>query len=164
MILTVKNIWRLARAGRTMARYDFFLQPEQVSELPWFARALLKTARFGAAAPIVDSGSRVTAALSSLGPSYIKLGQFLSTRPDVIGAKRAFELKSLQDRLPPFSMAEARETIQHNLGQSVEDLFKEFGEPVAAASIAQVHKAMTRDGEQVAEQHARDGARVFGRE
>ncbi len=112
MISTVKNIWRLARAGRTMARYDFFLQPEQVSELPWFARALLKTAKFGAAAPTVDSGSRVTAALSSLGPSYIKLGQFLSTRPDVIGAKRAFELKSLQDRLPPFSMAEARDTIR----------------------------------------------------
>ena len=111
MISTVKNIWRLARAGRTMARYDFFLQPEQVSDLPWFARALLKTAKFGAVAPTVDSGSRVTAALSSLGPSYIKLGQFLSTRPDVIGAKRAFELKSLQDRLPPFSMAEARDTI-----------------------------------------------------
>ena len=52
MISTVKNIWRLARAGRTMARYDFFLQPEQVSDLPWFARALLKTAKFGAAAPI----------------------------------------------------------------------------------------------------------------
>ena len=67
MISTVKNIWRLARAGRTMARYDFFLQPDQVSDLPWFARALLKTAKFGAAAPIVDSGSRVTAALSSLG-------------------------------------------------------------------------------------------------
>ena len=67
-----------------------------------------ENAKFGAAAPTDDSGSRVTAALSSLGPSYIKLGQFLSTRPDVIGAKRAFELKSLQDRLPPFSMAEAR--------------------------------------------------------
>ena len=87
MISTVKNIWRLGRAGRTMARYDFFLQPEQVSDLPWFARALLKTAKFGAAAPTVDPGSRVTAALSSLGPSYIKLGQFLSTRPDVIGGQ-----------------------------------------------------------------------------
>jgi ubiquinone biosynthesis protein len=157
MISTVKNIWRLARAGRTMARYDFFLQPEQVSDLPWFARALLKTAKFGAAAPVVDSGSRVTAALSSLGPSYIKLGQFLSTRPDVIGAKRAFELKSLQDRLPPFSMAEAREAIQHNLGQSVEELFTEFGEPVAAASIAQVHKATTKDGQQVAVKILRPG-------
>ena len=75
----------------------------------------------------------------------------------MIGAKRAFELKSLQDRLPPFSMAEARETIQNNLGQSVEELFKEFGEPVAAASIAQVHKATTRDGKQVAVKILRPG-------
>ena len=93
MISTVKKIWRLARAGRTLARYDFFMQPEQVSDLPWFARALLKTAKFGAAAPFEDANTRVTAALSSLGPSYIKLGQFLSTRPDVIGAKRAFEIE-----------------------------------------------------------------------
>ena len=69
MIATMKNIWRLARAGRTMARYDFFLQPEQISDLPWFARALLKTAKFGAPTPIVDSGNRVTAALDSAPPS-----------------------------------------------------------------------------------------------
>ena len=95
MISSVKDIWRLAGAGRTLASYDFFLQPEQVSELPWFARAALRIGKFGAKVPAVDSGSRVTSALALLGPSYIKLGQFLSTRPDVIGAKRAFELKSL---------------------------------------------------------------------
>ena len=111
MISTVKKIWRLARAGRTLARYDFFMQPEQLSDLPWFARAGLRIAKFGAAAPSEDADSRITAALSSLGPSYIKLGQFLSTRPDVIGAKRAFELKSLQDRLPPFSMDEDRKSV-----------------------------------------------------
>jgi ubiquinone biosynthesis protein len=110
MISTVKNIWRLARAGRTMARYDFFLQPDQVSDLPWFARALLKTTKFGAAAPIVDSGSGDRSALS-LGRATSSLGNSSPPALDVIGAKRAFELKSLQDRLPPFSMAEARETI-----------------------------------------------------
>ena len=88
MISTVKNLWRLARAGRTMARYDFFLQPEQVSDLPWFARALLKTAKFGAAAPVVDSGSRVTAALSSLGRATSTWTGSVYP-PDVIGAKRA---------------------------------------------------------------------------
>ena len=157
MISALKNTWRLVKAGRTFARYDFFLQPAQVADLPWFARVALRIAKFGAGVPTEDSGNRVTAALSSLGPSYIKLGQFLATRPDIIGAKRAFELRALQDKLPPFSMEEAKKIIQLNLGQSVEQLFTEFGEPVAAASIAQVHKATTKDGSQVAVKILRPG-------
>jgi ubiquinone biosynthesis protein len=157
MLSTVKNLWRLARAGRVMARYDFFLQGSQVSELLWYARAGLKLMRFGAASPPEDMNGRITSALSSLGPSYIKLGQFLATRPDVIGAKRAFELKSLQDKLPPFPMQDARTTIRANFGQDVEQLFSKFGEPVAAASIAQVHKALTTDGVEVAVKILRPG-------
>jgi ubiquinone biosynthesis protein len=83
----------------------------------------------------------MTRALTSLGPSYIKLGQFLSTRPDVIGEELANDLKHLQDRLPPFSMGEVRRAIQDAIGGELEDHFAEFGPPVAAASIAQVHKA-----------------------
>ena len=157
MISPLKNTWRLAKAGRTFARYDFFLQPPQVADLPWFARVALRIAKFGAGAPTEESENRVTAALSSLGPSYIKLGQFLATRPDIIGAKRAFELRALQDKLPPFGMDEAKKIVQFNLGQSVEQLFTEFGEPVAAASIAQVHKATTKDAAQVAVKILRPG-------
>jgi ubiquinone biosynthesis protein len=157
MISALKNIWRLARAGRTFARYDFFLQPSQVADLPWFARVALRIVKFGSGTPTDDSGNRVTAALSSLGPSYIKLGQFLATRPDIIEAKRAFELRALQDKLPPFSTDEAKRIIQLNLGRSVEELFTEFGEPVAAASIAQVHKATTKDGALVAVKILRPG-------
>jgi ubiquinone biosynthesis protein len=157
MFSGLKNMWRLARAARVMARYDFFLQESQFAGLPWFARAGIKTLRLGAARPTEDMHGRITSALSSLGPSYIKLGQFLATRPDVIGAKRAFELKALQDKLPPFSTKEAREAIRANLGQDVEQLFSEFGEPVAAASIAQVHKARTTESVEVAVKVLRPG-------
>jgi ubiquinone biosynthesis protein len=157
MFSGLKNMWRLARAARVMALYNFFLQEFQFAELPWFARAGIKVLRFGASMPNEDMHGRITSALSTLGPSYIKLGQFLSTRPDVIGAKRAFELKALQDKLPPFSMKEAREAIRANLGQDVEQLFSGFGEPVAAASIAQVHKARTTEGVEVAVKVLRPG-------
>jgi ubiquinone biosynthesis protein len=111
------------------------------------ARALTLPVRaltwpFRAARP---KASRVAAALASLGPSYIKLGQFLATRADLIGPKLADDLRHLQDRLPPFSMKEARRAIEAELGGRLEDHFAEFGPPVAAASIAQVHKALVVD-------------------
>ena len=88
---------------------------------------------------------RVAGALTSLGPSYIKLGQFLATRADLIGPELAGDLRHLQDKLPPFSMREARRAVEEALGGRLEDHFAEFGPPVAAASIAQVHKAVVID-------------------
>jgi ubiquinone biosynthesis protein len=151
MAMAPVNFFRLARAGYTLARHDALLPPEQVAQLPRFARLGLKLAQIGKRDdPAVTQSTRLSTALSSLGPSYIKLGQFLSTRPDVIGAQRAFELKTLQDRLPPFSMGEAKAVIQAELGQPVSTLFTSFSEPVAAASVAQVHKATTPEGTTVA--------------
>lgn len=80
-------------------------------------------------------------ALTALGPAYIKFGQLMSTRPDVVGPEMAYELRVLRDRLPAFSMTEARAAIQSELGLPAEEIYSEFSEPVAAASIAQVHKA-----------------------
>ncbi len=80
-------------------------------------------------------------ALTALGPAYIKFGQVLSTRPDVVGEELAVQMRVLQDKLPPFSMEEARAEVLRELGQSTEALFSSFSAPVAAASLAQVHKA-----------------------
>ncbi|MGJ8603541.1 MAG: 2-polyprenylphenol 6-hydroxylase [Marivita sp.] len=90
-------------------------------------------------------------ALTALGPAYIKFGQVLSTRPDVVGDEMAKQLRVLQDKLPPFSVAEAKAMVEYELGVPVDSVFSEFSEPVAAASIAQVHKAkLAQTGETVA--------------
>ncbi|WP_439124926.1 2-polyprenylphenol 6-hydroxylase [Marivita sp.] len=90
-------------------------------------------------------------ALTALGPAYIKFGQVLSTRPDVVGDEMAKQLRVLQDKLPPFSIAEAKAMVETELGVPVDTVFSAFSEPVAAASIAQVHKAeLAGTGETVA--------------
>ena len=92
-----------------------------------------------------------TRALTALGPAYIKFGQILSTRPDVVGDDLALQLRVLQDKLPPFSTDVAKATVARELNHPVDELFSEFSEPVAAASIAQVHKAkLAGTGEEVA--------------
>ncbi len=157
MASTLANLYRLVRAGRTLARYDALLTKDQLSNLPWLARTALRMARLGAARPSSDAESRLTLALEELGPSYIKLGQFLATRPDIVGSDRAAVLRSLQDRMAPFPAGKAMDVIRANFGREVEDLYVEFGPPVAAASIAQVHRATTTEGQEVAVKVLRPG-------
>ena len=92
-----------------------------------------------------DAGAQLGRALERLGPAYIKLGQMLATRPDIVGAEIAAALEHLQDRLPPFSETEARAEITRAFSKPVEALFSSFGGALAAASIAQVHRAQTSD-------------------
>ncbi len=142
----ILNLLRLARAGLVLAQHGVRFVPQGVP-VPWplrLARAATWPIRV-LAWPFRAGESkeaRVSAALTRLGPSYVKLGQFLATRADVIGPELARDLSSLQDRMAPFSQAEARAAIEAALGGRVEDHFVEFGPPVAAASIAQVHKAV----------------------
>jgi len=138
----ITNSLRLARAGLVLAQHGVrFVPPGMPVPLP-LRLARLATAPIGLIAASFRSGeareTRLSSALTSLGPSYIKLGQFLATRADVIGPELAGELALLQDNLPPFSMAEARRAVEEALGGKLEDHFAEFGPAVAAASIAQV--------------------------
>ncbi len=157
MFSGLRHSLNLLRAGRTLAAYDALMMREQVEQLPVLARFGLAVAKFGTRIPEKTVVNPAATALAALGPSYIKLGQFLATRPDLVGVHRAFDLKSLQDRLPPFSMDEAKRIIRANLGADVDMLFAEFGPPVAAASIAQVHKAVSTDGRVLAVKVLRPG-------
>ncbi|MEM1039880.1 MAG: 2-polyprenylphenol 6-hydroxylase [Pseudomonadota bacterium] len=96
-------------------------------------------------AKTVEQRTKLANALNRLGPSWVKLGQFLATRPDIVGDSIAQDLELLQDRMQPFPTDEAKATIAGTLGKSTDALFVAFGEPIAAASIAQVHKARVRD-------------------
>jgi ubiquinone biosynthesis protein len=135
----------LLRAGRVIARYDGLVSPEQLAEAPAAARLALRVAKLGAGSADSGGDNPLAAALTELGPTYIKLGQFLATRPDLVGPERARALSELQDRMPSFAEDVAKAEIRAGLGSSVEDLFETFGPALAAASIAQVHKASVRD-------------------
>lgn len=140
------NIFRLARAGIVLAGHGVDLVPKGVKVPLALSLARAATAPFRLLAWPFNAAqpqeTRISRALASLGPSYIKLGQFLATRADIIGNDLAGDLRHLQDRLPPFSDSAARQAIEEALGGRVEDHFAELGPPVAAASIAQVHKAI----------------------
>jgi ubiquinone biosynthesis protein len=101
---------------------------------------------------------RLRMAFEELGPTYIKLGQVLSTRPDLVPADYVNELAKLQDEVAPFPFGEVREVVEAEFGKLSEELFDELEEqPLASASIGQVHKARLKDGEAVAVKFQRPG-------
>jgi ubiquinone biosynthesis protein len=106
---------------------------------------------------------RIRMIIEELGPTYIKFGQILATRPDLIPMSLILELRKLQDDVPAFSQSEARQVIETELGGKVEDFFASFEEkPLAAASIAQVHRATLKSGERVVLKVQRPGlARII---
>jgi len=134
---------RLARAGFVLAREGAFVGVDAYA-LPALARAPLALANLIARRDAAGV-SGLARSIDRLGPSYVKLGQFLSTRADIVGPKVAAQLELLQDRVKPSGRASAVATIEAAFGAPIERHFIEFGEAVAAASIAQVHRARVRD-------------------
>lgn len=163
------NIWRLIRTGATLERtgamgafLDAFDAPKPLRIL---ARTLVWPFRWLGIKGDPDMPP-ATRALTALGPAYIKFGQVLSTRPDVVGTDMAQQLRVLQDSLPPFSTAQAKAAVAAELGRPVEEIFDDFSDAIAAASIAQVHQARLKStGELVAVKILRPGIeRAFQRD
>jgi ubiquinone biosynthesis protein len=154
MFRAARNLRRLVVIARVLARHDA-LEP-LADTAPWLVRPLRRLVK-----PETDSrrlGQRLADAAVALGPAFIKLGQAMSTRADLIGAEVAEDLAMLRDRLPPFPADEARTVLADELGQPIEALFTAFDDrAVAAASIAQIHFATTSDGREVAVKILRPG-------
>ncbi len=138
---------RLMHASYVFAREGAFVGIDPAL-LPPVARLPLRLANL-IAKRNVDGLTGLSRAIDRLGPSYVKLGQFLSTRPDIVGAKVALDLERLQDRVTPMSRETAIGIVEAAFGGKVDSLFENFGEPIAAASIAQVHRAEVKTGEGV---------------
>ena len=155
MLRFLRHVVRLVRLAYTLARHDALFPLETLRIAPGIvALARLVRRRGETRRP----GQRLAAAFSAMGPSFIKFGQAMSTRADLLSEQVALDLGQLADHLEPFAGQDARNTIEQELGRPVEQLFSVFDDAaVAAASIAQVHYAVTTDGREVAVKVLRPG-------
>ena len=151
MIRTIRSFTRLFVIARSLARYDalFLLNVHPAGAIAARVGRTLFRRRPESAG--LRPGQRLARALTELGPTFIKFGQALSTRADLLGEEVTADLAELQDRLPPFPAKAARAMIEADFGVPLSALYSSFDDtPVAAASIAQVHFAVTADGREVA--------------
>jgi ubiquinone biosynthesis protein len=136
------HTWRLLRVAVTLLRYDALLPKEYQDRMPLWIGPVARVLRIFSKRRHIPRGRRLAEALEKLGPAYVKFGQFLATRPDMIGVTAAQDLGRLKDRLPAFSRERALDTINNEFGKTVELFSDRFSDAMAAASIAQVHQAL----------------------
>ena len=156
MINSIKNIFHLILFLYKISKYQILTHPENIkfSKNIKFLGSLISFITYPKnffTNPKQTFGIRLTNLLKDLGPIYIKFGQTISTRPDLIGQNISDHLKYLQDKLPPFDIKFVKSKIEEKFGMQISKIFSTFDEtPIAAASIAQVHKATLVSGETVA--------------
>lgn len=149
------HIGRLLKWGRILARHGALLGLERSPVAPAAVRRLARLARIGARLPKTPD---YAGAFERIGPAAIKLGQTLATRPDLVGEAAARDLLRLQDTLPALPFEKVRAAVEQSLDAPLDRLFQSINpEPVGAASVAQVHKAITSDGRIVAVKVLRPG-------
>jgi ubiquinone biosynthesis protein len=146
----IKKLITLFKLGRKVAKSDILDITAKFQEPPLSIKILFKILSFSFSSKNNtqlnnNEGERLSKSLESMGTTFIKLGQFLATRPDIIGESLSKELENLQDRLPPFPQDKAKKIIKDDLGLETYNSIIELSKPVAAASIAQVHKAKIDD-------------------
>ena len=146
----IKKLIILFKLGRKVACSDILNIISKFKEPPLAIKIIFKLLSFSFSKKkqtniSKNEGEKLSQSLESMGTTFIKLGQFLATRPDIIGEELSKELENLQDRLPPFSLLQAKEIIKNDLGNETYNSIINLTEPVAAASIAQVHKAQIDD-------------------
>ncbi len=146
----IKRLFILFKLGRKLAKSDALAIVTKFNEPPLIIKILYKIIGFSFSnnsevGQTQSEEKKLSNSLQSMGTTFIKLGQFLATRPDIIGEKLSKQLETLQDKLPPFSLSEAKEMIKKELGNEMYNSIINLSEPVAAASIAQVHKAQIND-------------------
>ena len=146
----IKRLFILFKLGRKLAKSDALTIATKFNEPPLVIKILFKIIGFSFSNnneinQIENEKQKLSNSLQSMGTTFIKLGQFLATRPDIIGEELSKQLETLQDKLPPFSLSEAKEMIKKDLGNETYNSIINLSEPIAAASIAQVHKAQIDD-------------------
>ena len=146
----IKKLITLFKLGRKVAKSDILSIASKFKKPPvaltiLFQLLSISFSKNNQQKLNTNEGERLSNSLESMGTTFIKLGQFLATRPDIIGEKLSAKLENLQDRLPPFSINQAQEIIKKDLGEETYNSIIDLSEPVAAASIAQVHKAKIND-------------------
>ena len=159
---TTRTIGRLSEIAQVMVRHGFgyFFEAHRLSDLLPGRSAEERLASVAAAQGGASArGQHLRDVLDELGPTFVKFGQLLSTRPDVVPPDIVIELRALQDDVRPFSFEDVRRVVEAELGNTLERLFTEFDPvPVAAASIGQVHAATLPNGRRVAVKVQRPGA------
>ena len=141
----LKRVFKLFQIARKFSTSGAVATINEIHQLPTIINLFFNFISIGASSNLQDnkksSGDKLCIALQGMGTTFIKLGQFLATRPDIIGEELAKSLEKLQDKVPAFDLYDAKKIIKKEIGENYFKNIQELSEPIAAASIAQVHLA-----------------------